>query len=37
MAEQQAILRIGTDMNVSEGQMYIDVYRYPPVYPMSSK
>ena len=36
MAEPDAIWKNGAYMNVSEGKMYIDVYRYPQTYPMSS-
>ena len=36
MAEPDAILNNGGYMNVSEGKVYIGVYRYPPSYPMSS-
>ena len=36
MAEPDAIFKNGAYMNVSEGQMYIGVYRYPPSYSMSS-
>ena len=36
MAEPDAIFKNGGDMSISEGKMYIGVYRYPPTYPMSS-
>ena len=36
MIARGAIFSNGGYMNVNEGQMYIDVYRYPPSYPMSS-
>ena len=36
MDEPDAIFKNGEYMSVSEGQMYIGVYRYPPSYPMPS-
>ena len=36
MAEPDAIFKNGAYMNVDEGQVYIGVYRYPSIYPMSS-
>ena len=36
MAEPDAIFKNGAYMNDIECQMYIDVYRYPPSYPVSS-
>ena len=36
MDEPEAIFKNGAYLNVSEGKMYIGIYRYPPNYPMSS-
>ena len=36
MAEPDVIFKNGGYMNVSEGKVYIDVYRYPQHYPISS-
>jgi len=36
MDEPDAIFKNGAYMNVSEGQMYVGVNRYPPSYPMTS-
>jgi len=36
MNELDTISKNGEYMNVSEGQMYIGLYRHPPPYPNSS-
>ena len=36
MADREVIFKNGGYVNVNEGKVYIDVYRYPPSYPMSS-
>ena len=37
MAEPDAVFKNGAYMNVNEGKLYNDVYRYPQIYPMSSR